>query len=300
MTPSLLSPRGLPILDNGVIRQILPLPILLLTQSPLQLVGPIQHLTQLLWFQQFRFRGARLNFLSGEMIMMRDDPSKYRSMLNKKGVTLIELLVVLVICAIVIGGIYKVFIAQTRAYTVQDQVAEVQQDVRGAMDIMVRDIRMAGFQTNSFGSALITNSPIVTPLNDTSITVNYEYIPSAGAPAAYTVAYALAGTDLTRTLNVNRLRVPETLLSNVANLNFSYGIDLDRDGVIDGIVNGVILDNAFKNAAGVGTAAVFAVHVSLTANPAPVNPDVTKMVAPRTLTSVVTPRNMFFKRFQAY
>jgi prepilin-type N-terminal cleavage/methylation domain-containing protein len=232
------------------------------------------------------------------MIMMRDDPLKYQSMLNKKGVTLIELLVVLVICAIVIGGIYKVFIAQTRAYTVQDQVAEVQQDVRGAMEIMVRDIRMAGFQTNSFGSALITNGPIETPLQDTSITVNYEYIPSVGAPAPYRVVYAWPGLggDLTRTLN----GAPETLLSNVANLNFSYGIDGNGDGIIDGIVNGVIPDSAFKSAANVGTGIVFAVQITLTANLASVDPDVTKMVAQRTLTSVVTPRNLFFRRNLAY
>ena len=228
--------------------------------------------------------------------MMTDDPLKYQSMLNKKGVTLIELLVVLIISGIVIGGVYRVFISQTKAYTVQDQVAEIQQDVRGAMEVMVRDIRMAGFQTNSFGSATITNGPIATPLNDTSITVNYEYIPSVGNPTVSTVTYALAGGTLTRTLN----GVQETLLSNVASLNFSYGIDADRDGIIDGIVNGVIPDNAFKSAANVGTAIVFAVRVTLTANSASVDPDVTKMVSPRTLTSVVTPRNMFFKKYQAY
>ena len=230
--------------------------------------------------------------------MMTDDPLKCQSMLNKKGVTLIELLVVLIISGIVIGGVYRVFISQTKAYTVQDQVAEIQQDVRGAMEVMVRDIRMAGFQTNSFGSATITNGPIATPLNDTSITVNYEYIPGAGVPATYTVTYAWPGPggDLTRTLN----GVQETLLSNVASLNFSYGIDADRDGIIDGIVNGVIPDNAFKSAANVGTAIVFAVRVTLTANSASVDPDVTKMVSPRTLTSVVTPRNMFFKKYQAY
>jgi len=41
---------------------------------------------------------------------------------SMKGVTLIELLVALVIGGIIIAGIYRVFIAQTRAYTVQDQV----------------------------------------------------------------------------------------------------------------------------------------------------------------------------------
>jgi len=230
---------------------------------------------------------------------MRKGASQDRPIVNEKGVTLIELLVVLVISGIVIGGIYRVFISQTKAYTVQDQVAEIQQDVRGAMEMMVREIRMAGFQTNNFASAAISNNPIIPDNSNSTITVNYEYIPSgAGVPTTNTVTYALAGGSLTRTLN----GVPETLLDNVTSLNFSYGIDADGDGIIDGIdpVSGVIPDGAFVQAASVGLAKVLAVRITLTANPAPVDPDVAKMVSPRTLTSVVTPRNMFFKRYQAY
>lgn len=224
---------------------------------------------------------------------MRDDVLRKRSMLDKKGVTLIELLVVLVISGIVIGGVYRVFISQTKAYSVQDGVAEIQQDVRGAMEIMVRDIRMAGFQSRSFGSAAIADTPIVPPLSINSITVNYEY-----AGITNTVTYALAGTDLIRTVNT----VPETLLNNVTTLDFRYGIDANEDKVIDGIdgETGVIPDNAFVQAAGVGAAKVFAIRIALTANPSSPNPDVTKVVSPRTLISVVTPRNMFLKRFRAY
>lgn len=234
---------------------------------------------------------------------MRDGLLRKRPMLDKKGVTLIELLVVLVISGIVIGGVYRVFISQTKAYTVQDQVAEIQQDVRGAMEIMVRDIRMAGFQSRAFGSATIENSPIVTPLNGNSITVNYEYNSTTN-----TITYALAvqpdgSSSLTRTLNAG---TPEPLLSNVTNLNFTYGIDANGDKTIDDIdgETGVIPDSAFRTAAYVNglpaTAKVFAVRVVLTANPASTNPDVTSAVSPRTLTSVVTPRNMFFRKYRAY
>jgi prepilin-type N-terminal cleavage/methylation domain-containing protein len=240
--------------------------------------------------------------------MMGNNRLLKQSVPNEKGVTLIELLVVLVISGIVVGGIYKVFVVQTRAYTVQDQVAEVQQDVRGAMEIMVRDIRMAGFQNNSFalnnpaGSALISSNRIV-PLNDSAITVNYEYIPSAGPPVAYTVAYTLVGTNLFRTFN--GVQDPLPLLSNVTNLNFSYGIDANGDGIIDGIRTrtGLTPYSAFQTAEyvnGLGTVKILAVRIQLTANPAPVDPDVTTMVHPRTLSSVVIPRNVFFQRYQAY
>jgi Tfp pilus assembly protein PilW len=40
----------------------------------------------------------------------------------------------------VVGGFYRIFIAQSKAYTVQDQVVEVQQNVRNAMEILVKDL----------------------------------------------------------------------------------------------------------------------------------------------------------------
>jgi type IV pilus assembly protein PilW len=235
--------------------------------------------------------------------MMGEESFKSQSMLNKRGITLIELLVVLVICAILIGGTYRVFIAQTKAYTVQDQVAEVQQDIRGAMEIIVRDLRMAGFQTSTFNSPLITDSPVGSPLSDSSITVNYEYLGGA-SPTTYTVTYTLAGTILTRTLAQTPAAGPpvtDTILENVKALTFTYGIDQDGDGLMDDINgDGIIDEKDFVAAASVGTARVVAVRVVLTADPAPVNPDVTAMVHPRTLVSAVTLRNVSFRKSLAY
>jgi len=64
--------------------------------------------------------------------------------LKNKGVTLIELMIVLVIAAILVGGIYTLFMTQSRSYSVQDQVSGVQQDARAALNFLSRDIRMAG------------------------------------------------------------------------------------------------------------------------------------------------------------
>jgi prepilin-type N-terminal cleavage/methylation domain-containing protein len=64
---------------------------------------------------------------------------------NAKGVTLIELLIALVISAILTGGIYRTFISQQKSYITQEQVADMQQNVRVAINRMMREIRMAGF-----------------------------------------------------------------------------------------------------------------------------------------------------------
>ena len=62
-----------------------------------------------------------------------------------KGVTLIELLIALLISAIIIAGIYRTFIHQQKTYATQEQVADMQQNVRVAINRMMREIRMAGF-----------------------------------------------------------------------------------------------------------------------------------------------------------
>jgi prepilin-type N-terminal cleavage/methylation domain-containing protein len=61
------------------------------------------------------------------------------------GFTLIELLIVLVLSSILMAGLYRTFIGQQKTYTVQDQVADMQQNVRVAIDKMTREIRMAGY-----------------------------------------------------------------------------------------------------------------------------------------------------------
>ena len=65
--------------------------------------------------------------------------------MNRKGITLIELLVALTISGILVAGIYRTFIHQQHTYTVQDQVVDMQQNVRLAINRMTRELRMAGF-----------------------------------------------------------------------------------------------------------------------------------------------------------
>jgi prepilin-type N-terminal cleavage/methylation domain-containing protein len=64
---------------------------------------------------------------------------------KSNGVTLIELLVALVISAILVAGIYRTFIHQQRSYATQEQIADMQQNVRVAINRMIREIRMGGF-----------------------------------------------------------------------------------------------------------------------------------------------------------
>jgi prepilin-type N-terminal cleavage/methylation domain-containing protein len=64
---------------------------------------------------------------------------------TNKGVTLIELLIALVMSSLLTAALYRVFIGQQKIYMVQEQIVDVQQNVRAAINRMMSEIRMAGF-----------------------------------------------------------------------------------------------------------------------------------------------------------
>ncbi|MHC4321981.1 MAG: PilW family protein [Planctomycetota bacterium] len=64
---------------------------------------------------------------------------------NERGFTIIELVVGLAIGLILLGVAVKIFLVQQRAYNVQEQLSEMQQNIRSAMDMIVRETKMAGY-----------------------------------------------------------------------------------------------------------------------------------------------------------
>ncbi len=75
----------------------------------------------------------------------------------QNGFTLTELLVGLVLAAVVMSAVYSAYHAQQRSYLVQEQVAALQQNLRAAMYLLEREIRMAGCDpTAAAGAAVLT------------------------------------------------------------------------------------------------------------------------------------------------
>jgi len=91
---------------------------------------------------------------------------------KKNGLTLIELLLALVLSSILIAALYRIFIGQQKTYTVQEQVAEMQQNVRIAMDQITKEVRMAGYGGDVLAIFGDVNgyTDIITPASD-SITI---------------------------------------------------------------------------------------------------------------------------------
>ncbi len=223
---------------------------------------------------------------------------------KQKGITLIELLIAMVISGILIAAIYRLFVTQSKAYVIQDQVVEVQQGTRSAMQIVLRDLRMAGFDGNNTTSALLTaifpgdNPPAVR--ND-AVRVEYRIGGILNTKAFYRDPATSQLRENFLIDGVQQPGYPIVLLDNVNQLAFAYGVDGKagfedtQDGTMDDRNgDGIINDNDWVSGATVtgGNLHVVAVRVTLTASPAPVNPDIPKMVQPRTLVSATTLRNL--------
>ena len=64
---------------------------------------------------------------------------------TSRGLTLIELMIALSIGMVVLGALTSTFILQRKAYRTQEQVIEMTQIARAAMDMIGREVRMAGY-----------------------------------------------------------------------------------------------------------------------------------------------------------
>lgn len=70
---------------------------------------------------------------------------------TQQGFTLVELMVTLVISFIITGAAYAAYVVQQKNYTIQEEVAVVQQNIRAGLEIMTREMRMAGYDPSFSG-----------------------------------------------------------------------------------------------------------------------------------------------------
>jgi type IV pilus assembly protein PilW len=149
---------------------------------------------------------------------------------GQRGFSLNELLVALVIMSVVSTAIYGVFSISSRSYTTQGVAADVQQSVRSAMELMLRDIRAAGLDptaSGNFGIELaeasklrFTSDSIDAGLNDFNGTLNDTN--------SERITYALQGTQLNQILYETTVsETSASLIRDVRNLKFTY---FDADG----------------------------------------------------------------------
>ncbi len=84
---------------------------------------------------------------------------------SQRGLSLIELMISLVISAAVIAGSVQVLVSSKRNYLDQDEVVFIQNNIRYAMDLIGRDVRMAGYMGCASGDGVEVANAIVDNAN---------------------------------------------------------------------------------------------------------------------------------------
>ena len=78
---------------------------------------------------------------------------------DNDGFTLIELLIALVISGIISAAMYSAYTSQQKVNQAQDQIVTIQQDLRAGLDMMARELRMAGYDPDKkWGAGFIPSS----------------------------------------------------------------------------------------------------------------------------------------------
>jgi type IV pilus assembly protein PilW len=167
---------------------------------------------------------------------------------NSKGFTLVELLIAMAITGIVAGAIFTAFQSQQKSYLIQDQVAEMQRNIRAAMDIMIRDIRMAGYDPTRFsGGATITDNSTSARIqvtmdlnkdhdcndNNENITYGFSNANDADGNGIADAGAAELGRDTGGGF--------QPIAENIQAIGFAYAYDADGDDNLDTSAGGDII-----------------------------------------------------------
>ena len=179
-----------------------------------------------------------------------------------KGFGLVEIMVALVLGLVVTLGITQIFVSSRTTFMSQNSSARMQEDARFVLSKLMQEIRMTGmFGCMSLDSAtLVTgsiakptafNTPILWDNTTKALTLISADVGTSGSTSTWTVAsdcqttnqiylgkvtptgltafplrqlaYTLSGTDLKFKAGIGT-DAPQTILSNVASLEVSFGM----------------------------------------------------------------------------
>ena len=139
------------------------------------------------------------------------------------GFTLIELMISMTISLVVLAAIAASFTVQNRQNSAEEQLGQMQQNVRGALDLMIREIQMAGYNPaggtfNGIETSTSTTLRIKLDLDSTGVATD-------GATDDISYSFDSSTGLITRTLN--NTSSSATLADNITAFSFTY---LDVNG----------------------------------------------------------------------
>ncbi len=131
----------------------------------------------------------------------------FNSLENREdGFTIVEMLVSVSIGMLILGISLSMFYVQRKTFSLHEESLEMQQNSRAALDMMTRDVRMAG-PNNAGGGLTVSQSGTITFFINTD-----------------SITYKLDADDneIERRENAGNY---QPIAENIESLNFAYGTD---------------------------------------------------------------------------
>jgi type IV pilus assembly protein PilW len=148
---------------------------------------------------------------------------------RNQGFTVIELLMAVAIGGIVLGSVYSTYTSQQRSYQITEDVTAVQQNLRAAMCLMERELRMAGYDpknSNQFGFQAAGSYGRATNATNVYFTVDRDEEGDVDDNDVEQIAFRLNGTELQK---YSTGAVPwQTVAENISGVSFTY-LDASRN-----------------------------------------------------------------------
>ena len=203
-----------------------------------------------------------------------------------RGFTLVEMLIAMAVGLTVLGTMYGVFTVQNKTFGNQEEIVAMQQSVRAGMDMMAREIGMAGYdpvRVNCSKCSPPTYSFFGVTVNASQLQIKADLNGDGAIDASSqeNTVYAIA-SDATAA-NPNNKKITrdigggaQTFVENVESFTFEY---LKSDGTI-----------------AAASADVRRIRITITGRTAKPDPSYSANGGYRsyTLTSVIAPRNLAF------
>ena len=174
---------------------------------------------------------------------------------RSEGFTLIELMITMLISGFIISAIYGAYMTQNRVYIAQEEVVEMQQNIRATLVALTRDIQMAGYDlTGTASTGFIngdtfsdgtTNVAVLSDNDEIAFTVDLDGDGVIDQIAEDTngdgnvditemeqIAYRLNGTDLERYSTLSGTGTWVTVAEQIERIEFQY-LDGDENVTAD-------------------------------------------------------------------
>jgi len=156
----------------------------------------------------------------------------------QNGFTIIEVMIAMVISSVLVTAVYQTFHSQQRSYTMQSEAAAMEQNLRGALYLLTRELRSAGYNptraiTNDIGFVTTFPAPnnqfVVNYATDNSTVAftldnngNGVIDPNSNEQIAYRFNNATKALERFNATNINPADKWEAVSTNIDAVYYTY------------------------------------------------------------------------------